>query len=162
MSKVVEIYDSQTGFTEKMAEAVAKGARKVKRVESELLKIGTPFSILHLNDVDAVILGSPVVYGSVTPDMKAFLASMKENQASGRLRLAGKLGGAFGSYAFSGSWVIRELGEEIESLGIKIVADETSVVDGIGRKQPIQLEEKTRKICFELGKTVAEIASNSN
>ena len=156
MFKVAVVYDSQTGFTEKMAEAVAEGAGNVKSMKVELLRIGTPFSISQLNAVEAIILGSPVVYGSVTLEMKSFLVLLKEHQVSARLKLAGKLGGAFGSYAFSGSWVIRELGDDMEALGIKIVAPVFSAVDGMGRRQPIRLNGKTFKGCLELGKVVAE------
>lgn len=156
MFMVIVIYDSQTGFTEKMAEAVVEGARNVKDVEIELHKLGSPFSIIKLDAADAIILGSPVVYGSVTQRMKAFLESVKEYTASDKLELTGKIGGAFGSFAFSGSWVIRELSDDMEDLGMKIVAPAVSVVDGIGRRQPIRLKEKTFQSCLKLGRIVAE------
>jgi flavodoxin len=118
-SLIIVIYDSQTGFTEKMAEVVAEGAGSVDGADVELIKIGTPFSISKLNSADAVILGSPVIYGSVTPMMKTFLESMKEQKELDKLNLSDKAGAAFGSFAFSGGWVIRGLSEEMEALGMK-------------------------------------------
>lgn len=152
MHKVVVIYDSQTGFTEKMAEAVAKGARGVEGVEVELLKLGTPFSTSRLTSVDAIAFGSPVVYGSVTKGMRLFLQSIKEQP---RLDLSGKIGGAFGSYAFSGGWVINEFSEDMVTMGLRIVAPPVAAVDGIGRRQPLRLDKETFQRCTNLGRTLA-------
>ena len=156
MFKVLVIYHSQFGFTEKMAEAVMEGVKSVKRVEVELLKIGAPFSISKLNEADALIFGSPVIYGSVAPAMKTFLESVKKHKASGKLLLSGKKGGAFGSFTFSGGWVIRELSSDMESLGITVVMPAVSVVDGVGQRLPIHLDERARQKCYDLGKGIAE------
>ena len=155
-SLVMVIYDSQTGFTERMAEVVVEGAISINGVDAELLKIGTPFSISKINSADAIILGSPVIYGRVTPMMKAFLESMKEQKKLNKLNLSDKVGAAFGSYAFSGGWVIRGLSEKIDALGIRIVTPAVSVVDGVARRQPIRLEKQILESCLELGKVVAE------
>ncbi|UCH01361.1 MAG: FprA family A-type flavoprotein [Candidatus Bathyarchaeota archaeon] len=156
MFKVVVVFDSYSGFTEKMADVVVEGARSVKNVEVDLLKWGTPFSIAMLNEADAIILGSPVIYGGISTEMKSFLNIIQELVVSRRLSLTGKIGSAFGSYTFSGDWVIRELSEKMEALGIRIVAPAVSVVDGMGRQQPIRLHETTRQKCFEFGRTIAE------
>lgn len=48
MSKVVIVYDSVSGNTEKMAKAVAEGASTVKGVTTELLKMGHAFLYTYL------------------------------------------------------------------------------------------------------------------
>jgi len=155
-SLVLVIYDTQTGFTEKMAEFIAEGAKRVSDVEVELLKIGTPFSVSKLNSASAIILGSPVVYGNVTPMMKTFIRTLKSHKTFHKLNFSDKVGAAFGSFAFSGGWVLIELSEEMEALGIRIVTPPVSVVDGVARQQPLRLEKQTIQSCLALGRTVAE------
>lgn len=156
MSKVIVIYDSQTGFTKRMAEAVVEGVRNAKGVEVELLKVGTPFSISKLDAADAIILGSPTIYGSVTSEMRTLLESVREHYESKRLNLSGKIGGVFGSYEWDGGWVVETLSVEMEALGIKIVAPAVSLVDGMGGRYEIRIDEKSLQRCRELGGAVAE------
>ena len=153
-SKVLVIYDSQTGSTEKMAQAVVKGVQQVKGVEVELLKVGTPFSISKLAIADALILGSPTRYGNVTSEMRLLLESLTELKESKKLKLSGKIGGVFGSYGWAGGWVVEKLKEDLIQLGIKIVAPAVSLVHEpyVGS----QINEETLTKCVELGKTVAE------
>ncbi len=53
--KVVVVYDSQTGNTEKMAKAIAKGAGSVVGVD--IKKIGEPFPLTVLAEADGVFYG---------------------------------------------------------------------------------------------------------
>jgi len=92
MSKVLIVYDSRTGNTEKMARAVADGARTAKGAKVTILKVDQA----RMNDLiasDAIILGSPTYYGDMTAKMKAFID--RTNSIHGKL--AGKVGGAFTS-----------------------------------------------------------------
>lgn len=155
METVIVIFDSQTGFTAKIADVVAEGARSVG-AKVEVFQIGSPFSITKLAKADVIILGSPVIYGDITRDMKLFLETIKDQITMHHLDFQGKKGGAFGSYAFSGSWVIQELSEEMETLGIRIVVPSLSVVDGLKRRQPIRLNDKIREDCQNFGQTIAQ------
>ena len=155
MAKVIIVYDSQTGFTQKMAQAIAEGVKSIKGVEIELIKIGVAFSIRRLDEADAIVFGSPVIYGNLTLRMQAFLNSVKDSITSTKLNLSGKIAGAFGSYTFSGGWVIRELSSIMENLGMKISVPALSVVDGLGRGPSLRLDEKIYNNCSEMGKTIA-------
>lgn len=159
MGKVIVIYDSKSGFTEKMAKAVVEGAESVKGVDAELLKLGTPFSISKLDAADGIVLGSPTIYGNVTPEMRTFLESVRANKESKRLKLSGKVGGVFGSYGWDGGWVVDQLSLDMKALGIRIVAPTVSLADGLGGRYKVQIDEKSLQLCRDLGRTVAERAA---
>lgn len=132
MPTVVVIYDSKTGFTESMAKAVVNGVRDVKGVEGELLKVGTPFSVSRLDKVDAIVLGSPNYYGDVTPEMKAFLETLKDHKETNKLKLSGKKGGIFAAFTWDKGWVIDKLQVYMNILGIELVAPPVSTLDRMG------------------------------
>lgn len=155
MSKIIVIYDSKTGFTEAMAKIIIEGVTSVSGVSAESYKVGSPFSISNINQADAIILGSPTRYGSVTQEMRAFLDSLKDLIESKRITVLGKIGGVFGSYEWDGGWVVEKITAELEKLGIGVVAA-VSLADGLSGRQRTGFDETYRKQCFNLGKTVAE------
>lgn len=71
---VLVAYHSNTGNTEKMAEAVAEGARTVAGVKVVLKSIDH-VTIPDLLDADAIIVGSPVYNANVSPEIQAFISS---------------------------------------------------------------------------------------
>jgi NAD(P)H dehydrogenase (quinone) len=91
MVKVLIVYYSRTGNTEKMARHVATGVRKggaepiVKRVRDA--------RIADLKRVAGVILGSPTYYGTLAAELKKFV----DDSVALHGQLAGKVGGAFSS-----------------------------------------------------------------
>ena len=113
MAKVLVLYYSAYGHIEKMAEAVAEGARAagatvdIKRVP-ELVPLeiaqkshfkldqAAPVAIIDdLEHYDAIIIGTPTRFGRISSPMASFL-----DQAGGlwmRGVLNGKVGGAFTS-----------------------------------------------------------------
>ncbi|MBU0684586.1 MAG: NAD(P)H-dependent oxidoreductase [Thermoplasmatota archaeon] len=92
MTKVLVVYDSRTGNTERMAMAVADGARQVKGTEVVVLSVDKA-KMQDLVISDAIILGSPTYYGNMSGKMKSFID--QTYRIHGRLR--GKVGGAFTS-----------------------------------------------------------------
>jgi flavodoxin len=93
--KVLIAYDSRTGHTEKMANYMAEGVR-FSGHEVETKKISDLKNEAALQGFDAFIFGSPTYHRDMTQGMKTFLfLGQKAN-------LAGKVGGAFGSYTHSG------------------------------------------------------------
>jgi NAD(P)H dehydrogenase (quinone) len=90
--KVLIVYDSRTGNTEKMAEAVAKGAKTVEGAEVSIIGIERA-KLDDLVGADAIILGSPTYYGNMSGKMKEFID--KSYNVHGELK--GKVGGAFTS-----------------------------------------------------------------
>jgi NAD(P)H dehydrogenase (quinone) len=115
MTKVLVLYYSSYGHIEKMADAVAEGARSagaqvdIKRVPetvpAELAKAShfkldqaAPIAVIDdLANYDAIIVGAPTRFGRMPSQMAAFL-----DQAGGlwmKGALNGKVGGAFSSSA---------------------------------------------------------------
>lgn len=89
------LYYSRTGNTEKMALAVAEGAKKVPGVDVELTYQATPEM---LNAFDAIVVGMPTYHHDMTMDVKRLF----EDAAAKNIVLKGKIGAAFGSYGWSG------------------------------------------------------------
>ena len=115
MSKVLVLYYSSYGHIEKMAEAVAAGAREagaqvdIKRVpetapvevaKAAYFKLDQDAPIAKVEDLadyDAVILGIPTRFGRMPAQMAAFLDQAGGLWASGKLN--GKVGSVFASTA---------------------------------------------------------------
>jgi flavorubredoxin len=95
MPKILILYYSRTGNTEKMAKAVAEGARTVQGIEVELTYHATPE---QLKEFDAIIVGTPTYHHDTTLDIKMLF----EETAIKNVNLKGKVGAAFGSYGWSG------------------------------------------------------------
>lgn len=92
MTRILIIYDSRTGNTEKMAILVSEGVKKCDGAEPILKKIDQA-TLSDLQDADAIIVGSPTYYGQMSGKLKAFIDT--SNKIHGKL--AGKVGGAFTS-----------------------------------------------------------------
>ena len=95
MAKILVLYYSRTGNTQKMAEAVTEGTRSVQSVEAELKYYAMPE---ELADFDAVVVGIPTYHHDMTIDIKKLF----EEVAMKNIDLKDKIGGAFGSYGWSG------------------------------------------------------------
>ena len=95
MPKILIVYYSHTGNTEKMAKAIAEGARTVPEVEVELKRHGSTWG---LESFDAILIGAPTYQRTMTNNIKKFL----EEIAFHKVNLKGKIGAAFGSYGWSG------------------------------------------------------------
>jgi NAD(P)H dehydrogenase (quinone) len=115
MTKVLVLYYSSYGHVEKMAEAIAEGARgtgaqvDIKRVpelvpedvaKASHFKTDQAAPIAKVDDLaeyDALILGAPTRYGRMPGQMANFLDQTGALWAKGALN--GKVGGAFTSTA---------------------------------------------------------------
>jgi flavodoxin I len=118
--KVLIVYDSKTGNTEKMATAVAEGAKEVG-AEVTLKKIGEPFPLSLLEESDGVYFGSPTRYADVTNEMKDFLSHVQEYVKLGKMSVKGRKAAVFGSYGYDGAWVMEDrLRGYVEALGYQV------------------------------------------
>ena len=72
MVKILVVYDSGTGNTEKMAFAVAEGAKQVNEVEVVVKRVDQT-SIDDLLNAEGIIMGSPTYYGQMTAKLKALV-----------------------------------------------------------------------------------------
>ncbi|PVX25043.1 MAG: hypothetical protein CW691_05725 [Candidatus Bathyarchaeum sp.] len=93
--KLLIVYYSQTGNTEKMARAIEEGAKSVVGIDVEVKYFVRPE---ELADADAIILGMPTYYHDIGMDMKNLLEAASKEE----INLKGKVGAAFGSYGWSG------------------------------------------------------------
>jgi flavorubredoxin len=148
MTNVLIIYDSKTGNTETMAKAINAGAHSIKDITVEMIKLGTPFPISMLNEVDAIILGSPTHYAYVTVEMRNFLEAIKDLTESGKLKLKNKIGAVFGSYGWDGGWNFQKLELEMKDLGLTI---ENPIVESVDAPN-----ERVLMACEQLGKNIAK------
>ena len=127
--KIVAIYDSRTGNTEKMAKAIAEGAGAAADVE--IKKIGERFPLTILADVDGVIFGSPVYYADISNEMKDFLTHIASYVKENRKKINHIPAAIFGSYGFDGAWIMEEkLKDMVDDLGYKVYDDVLVMVDG--------------------------------
>lgn len=92
MTKVLIVYFSSSGNTEKMAIAVTKGVKSVPGIEV-LLKRVEETSLDDLKSADAIIIGSPTYYGLLAHEVKKLLDESVRIHGS----LEGKVGAAFTS-----------------------------------------------------------------
>jgi flavorubredoxin len=141
MPKILVLYYSRTGNTEKMAKAVAEGAKLVQGVEVTLNYYVSPE---ELAGFDAILVGAATYHH----DMPVSFKSLFEEAAVKNVNLKGKVGAAFGSYGWSG---------EAGKLVIEIMKNkfEMNVTEA---PLPIKYEPDQASIqkCKELGKRIAE------
>jgi len=141
LPKLLILYYSQTGNTEKMAKAVEEGARSVIGVNVELKYFARPE---ELAKADGIILGMPTYHHDMSIDMKKLL----EKLAVKNINLKGKIGATFGSYGWSGEAPRMML--EVLKNKFEMKTVETPLLI---KYTP---DEKGFEECRKLGKAVAE------
>jgi len=141
MPELLVVYDSQTGNTEKMANAVVEGAKSVPGVEVVLKYHVRPE---ELEKAAAIIFGSPTYHHDMTLPIKHIL----EEAAKANVKLQGKIGATFGSYGWSGE-APKFIMEVLKNrFGMRTIGSGIAILytpDNNGSEQ-----------CRNLGKTVAE------
>ena len=150
--KVLIVYDSKTGNTEKMAHAVAEGVR-AEGVEVEV-KMVAEASVDELPGVDGLILGSPVYYGLPSGKIKEFIdASVKYHG-----KLDGKVGGAFASSGGAHTGAETTIISLLEALLIHgMVVQGTSGRNHYGPASVGAPGDQEAETCRKLGKRVAKL-----
>ena len=141
MSKILVLYYSRTGNTEKMAKAVTEGAKTVQGVDVEMNYHVAPEALSSFN---ATIVGVPTYHHDMTIDIKMLF----EEAAVKGIDLKGKIGAAFGSYGWSG---------EAPKLAIEIMRNRFGMQVA---ESPLLIrytpDETGLGKCRELGKKIAE------
>ena len=95
MSKVLIVYASRSGETEKMANIIAEGVR-FSGNEAEVKSVKDIGSENDTDGYDALVLGSATYHGGMIQPMKTLLFLLE------KAALEGKPGGAFGAFGWSG------------------------------------------------------------
>jgi len=153
LARVLVVYDSKTGHTEKMAIAVAEGTRQVSEVEVVVKKAGET-KIEDLSSADGIIMGSPTYYGQMSTKLKALID--KSVKIHGELE--GKVGAAFTSSGGTASGAETTLLSILEAMLVHGM-----IVQGNPRGKHYGVavvgapSEKELKLCRELGKRTAEL-----
>ena len=155
MPKVLITYYSRSGNTEQLAQAVAAGAKQVKGAEVEVRPV-EELSPDDLLEPDAIIMGSPVYYGTMAAELKSLIDQSVKHHG----KLVGKVGGAFASSGGPGG------GNETTVLDIiKAQLVHGMIVQGDSGGDhygPIAVgapDERSRKECQKLGRRVAELVT---
>jgi flavodoxin len=143
MKKVLIAYDSRTGNTEKMAEYIAEGVRMAGH-QAELKKISAIKNEKDLQGYDGYIFGCPTYHRDMTGGMKTFLFLVE------KAKLAGKVGGAFGSYTHSGDapGIIFDTLEYVFKMNV-------TDLGSFNLKEHLINQREGIKACQDYGKSVA-------
>lgn len=152
MPKVVILYDTVSGTTELLVKAVIEGLGTFEELDLRVLKLGTKFSISTLANTDAIIVGSPSIYGDMTPQLRTFLTNLKNLVKSKKLVLGDAKGAVFGSYEWDGGWHVERIEELLKAIGIQLVTPPLAIVDHGGR---LRIHPRDMEQCRNLGLNVA-------
>ena len=144
MKKVLVLYYSHSGNTEKMAKAVAEGAQSVNGVEVQLSYHVEPQELIVY---DAIIVGAPTYRKEIPVDFK----NLFEEAAAKGISLKGKIGAVFGSYGWSGeaTKLVKDIMQKFEMQVTEPPLDAKYIPD-----QPMLVA------CRNLGKRVSESLMN--
>jgi len=124
----VVIYDTMWGATKRMAGAIANGLEN-KGVGTKVLNIGRSDRndlVTEVFKAKGIVVGSSTINKGILSDAAAVLEIIKG------LQFKGKIGGAFGSYGWSGESVaaieskLKESGIEVVPNGIKLLWEPTT------------------------------------
>jgi len=156
--KVLVVYDSKTGNTEKLAFAVGKGAEQVSDVAVAVKKVEhiSPDDLLA---ADAVVMGSPTYFGQMSAKLKALIdESIKVHK-----KLGGKVGAAFTSSGGTASGAETTLLSIVQAMlihGMIISGNAAGNHYGVA----VSGAPKTQDLenCEEMGRKVATLAKKLN
>lgn len=140
MSKVLVIYYSRSGNTEKMAKAVAEGAKTIQNVAVDL---NYHIDAEDLASYDAILVGAPTFNAQMPIDFK----NLFEEVSIKHINLKNKIGSAFGSYGWSGE-APQAVSEILKKFEMQVI------------EPPIRAkykpDQQTLEACMDLGKRVAK------
>ncbi|MEM4156270.1 MAG: FprA family A-type flavoprotein [Archaeoglobaceae archaeon] len=110
-NKVVVVYDTMWGSTEKLARAIAEGASKNAKVRLfHTRKDSWTEIVSEILDAKAIAVGAPTIHNSLFPPVAGFLSYLKSLKPKNKKALA------FGSYGWNGV-AVKEIAKALEELG---------------------------------------------
>lgn len=143
MDKIYVVYWSQTGNTEAMAEAVARGIRSEGK-ESAVVEVGS-ISLEELKEEAVFALGCPAMGAEVLEEseMEPFVETLEAF-------VKGKTVGLFGSYGWGdGEWM-RDWEARMQQAGANVIGGEGVIC----QETP---DQEALEKCEELGKNLAAL-----
>jgi flavorubredoxin len=108
---------------------VAEGIGTSEGIATRILKVGSKFSITALHNIDALVIGSPSIYGDMTPQLRVFLMNLLALSEQYKLRFTGFKGAVFGSYEWDGAWHLERIETTLKDLGVELVALPLAIAD---------------------------------
>jgi len=153
--RVLIIYDSKTGNTEKMALAVAEGAKEAEGIDV-IVRKAEKITNEDLLKADGIIIGSPTYYGQMSGKIKAvFDESVKIHG-----KLEGKVGAAFTSSGGVASGAETTIISILEAMLVHGMIIQGRASSGhYGAAAVGAPKEREIKRCKELGKMAADLVS---
>jgi len=161
--KVLVAYHSVTGNTERMAEAVAEGAKSVVGTDVVLKRVGQ-ITADELFSADAIIVGSPVYWSNMSGEVKTFFDNWQfKFGVFPEFKMKNKIGAAFSTGGQVSS------GKEVTMLTIlaAMLGNQMIVVSGGGafgasattEGDSPGIDNREMADAQALGRRVAEVAS---
>ncbi len=156
--KVLVVFYSATGNTEKMARAVAEGVRSVPGA-SVTVKACNDVTVEDVEGADGMVLGSPTYWGTMAAQMKTFIDDWPFKY---KVSVIDKVGGAFasgGDETGGKENVIHSLELAMFNGGMILAGplhDHTYGTAGVSALSPVN--EKALKNCRALGQRIADVA----
>lgn len=95
MPRVLVVYATRTGETQRIAELIAEGIR-FSGAEAKAVSANDVKKESDLDGYDGYVFGSPTYHGDMMQGMKTLLFLAE------KAKLEGKAGGAFGAFGWSG------------------------------------------------------------
>lgn len=141
--KVIIVFDTMWGSTDKMAKAMEQGATS-EGVEVNVLKLRATTNtvvVTEILDAKAVIVGSPTLNNQMFPTVSSFLTYITG------LKPKGKLWSFFGSFGWGGG-AVRDMTEMAKKAGFEIYEQNIEV-----KYVP---DEDDLKKCFDFGQKIAQ------
>jgi len=151
--KILVCYDSRTGRTERMAQAVAEGAQGIPEVEVELRR-AEDTGLKDLIEADGIILGTPTYFAQMSAPMKRLIDESIEVYGE----LNDKVGGTFASAGVAGGGgetAVMSLILALLSHKMVLVGDPSFTLGPLAVGEP---SAENLERCREYGKRVAQVA----
>lgn len=152
MAKVLIVYYSRTGHTEKMADAIEEAIKQegVEVVKKKVEEVQAE----ELLKYEGIIIGTPTYYGTLAWQIKKLI----DDSVKFHGKLAGKVGAAFSSAANIGGGNETAILSILEALLIHgMIVQGEPIGDHYGPVGINNPDERTLKGCKKLGKTVANL-----
>jgi NAD(P)H dehydrogenase (quinone) len=156
MVKALVVYDSATGNTEKMAVAIGDGLKEIG-LDVEVKKVGNT-KLDDLVAADAIVMGSPTYFSTMTAKMKAFIDKSVDLWPNEPGTLKNKIGAAFTSCAGAEGGNETTLLSLIRAMlwhGMVIVGHQSGACGAVSVEAP---DEKCLSECKEFGKRIGSLA----
>ena len=153
MAKALVVYDSKTGHTEKMARAIGEGI-KAAGVDVEVKHVDNA-SLDDLAAADALVLGSPTYFSTMTGKMKAFIDKSIDLWPGKPGQLKDKIGAAFTSCGAAEGGNETTLLSLIRAMlwhGMVIVGHQSGFCGAVSVEAP---DEKRLAECRQFGERIA-------